>query len=56
MRSFALAALLVLSAAPAFSQSTVNVYHWSDYIAEDQLKDFARESGLLLNYTTNDPN
>jgi len=56
MRLFALAALFALSTGPALSQNTVNVYNWSDYIAEDQLKDFAKESGLKINYTTYDSN
>jgi putrescine transport system substrate-binding protein len=49
----ALASLLV--AAPALGQS-VNVYNWSDYIAEDQLKEFTKQSGIKVNYTTYDSN
>ena len=51
-----LAPVLVLAAAPAFAQGSVNVYNWSDYIAEDQLKDFAKETGVKVNYTTYDSN
>ena len=56
MRLPALAALLVLAAAPAFGQGSVNVYNWSDYIAEDQLKAFEKDSGIKVNYTTYDSN
>lgn len=61
MRLLALASLLVpsvlaLSAAPAAAQGSVNVYNWSDYIAEDQLKDFAKSTGIKVNYTTYDSN
>ncbi len=51
-----LAPVLVLAAAPAFAQGSVNVYNWSDYIAEDQLKDFAKDTGIKVNYTTYDSN
>ncbi len=51
-----LGTLLSLGAGPALGQGQVNVYNWSDYIAEDQLKVFAKESGLKLNYTTYDSN
>ena len=56
---FALSIALV--AAPIFGPvmaqgGTVNVYNWSDYIAEDQLKVFAKETGIKVNYTTYDSN
>src|SRR6478736_2814639 len=54
---FPLFGLLAASAAlPAFAQGSVNVYNWSDYIAEDQLKDFAKDTGIKVNYTTYDSN
>jgi putrescine transport system substrate-binding protein len=56
MRLPALASLLVLSALPAFGQGQVNVYNWSDYIAEAELKAFAKQSGIKINYTTYDSN
>ncbi len=55
-----LAAVVALAATPAFGQGPnkgqVNVYNWSDYIAEDQLKDFAKATGIKVNYTTYDSN
>jgi putrescine transport system substrate-binding protein len=56
MRLPVLASLLVLAAAPAFGQGAVNVYNWSDYIAEDQLKVFEKDTGIKVNYTTYDSN
>lgn len=57
MRLLAVASLLASALAlPAFAQGQVNVYNWSDYIAEDQLKDFARDTGIKVNYTTYDSN
>ena len=56
MRPVILACLFVLVAGPAFSQKQVNVYNWSDYVAEDQLKVFTRDTGIKVNYTTYDSN
>jgi putrescine transport system substrate-binding protein len=56
MRLPVLAALFVLAVAPAFGQGQVNVYNWSDYIAEDQLKKFEKDTGIKVNYTTYDSN
>jgi putrescine transport system substrate-binding protein len=57
MRLLAVASLLASALAlPAFAQGQVNVYNWSDYIAEDQLKDFAKDTGIKVNYTTYDSN
>src|SRR5258708_23766311 len=56
MRLAVLVSLLGFVTGPAFGQAQVNVYNWSDYIAEDQLKVFAKETGLKLNYTTYDSN
>jgi len=56
MRFSLLAGLVALAAGPAFAQKQVNVYNWSDYIAEDQLKVFSAETGIKVNYTTYDSN
>lgn len=34
----------------------VNVYNWSGYISEDVLKEFEKETGIHVNYTTYDSN
>src|SRR5215472_2815470 len=56
MRCIILACLFALAAGPAFGQKQVNVYNWSDYIAEDQLKAFSKDTGIKVNYTTYDSN
>jgi putrescine transport system substrate-binding protein len=56
MRLTVLASLLVLAAAPALGQGQVNVYNWSDYIAEAELKNFEKNTGIKVNYTTYDSN
>ena len=56
MRLPFLAVLVALAAAPALGQGQVNVYNWSDYIAEDQLKLFQKDTGIKVNYTTYDSN
>ena len=56
MRLPVLASLLVLAAAPALGQGQVNVYNWSDYIAEAELKNFEKDTGIKVNYTTYDSN
>ena len=61
MRLPVLVTLLALAATPAFAPAfaqggSVNVYNWSDYIAEDQLKAFEKDTGIKVNYTTYDSN
>lgn len=56
MRLIALVSLFVMATASAFAQGQVNVYNWSDYIAEAELKSFAKETGIKVNYTTYDSN
>jgi putrescine transport system substrate-binding protein len=56
MRLGFLVCLLAFVAGPALAQKQVDVYNWSDYIAEDQLKVFSQETGVKVNYTTYDSN
>lgn len=50
-----LAAFLV--AVPAVAQdNVVNVYNWSDYIAEDTVAKFEKETGIKVNYDVFDSN
>src|SRR3981081_1612989 len=56
MRLTVLASLLGLAAAPALGQGQVNVYNWSDYIAKAELKNFEKDTGIKVNYTTYDSN
>lgn len=43
-------------AAAAAEEKVLNVYNWSDYIAEDTIKNFEAESGIKVNYDTYDSN
>ncbi len=56
MRLSLFAALVAFAATPALGQGQVNVYNWSDYIDPVQLKDFAKQTGIKVNYTTYDSN
>lgn len=40
----------------AQSRGVVNVYNWSDYIDEDTLRDFERQTGIKVNYDVYDSN
>jgi putrescine transport system substrate-binding protein len=45
------------AAAPAAAEEkVVNVYNWSDYIAEDTLANFEQETGIKVNYDMYDGN
>ncbi|MBC7735090.1 MAG: spermidine/putrescine ABC transporter substrate-binding protein PotF, partial [Bacteriovorax sp.] len=32
----------------------LNIYNWSDYIAEDTLRNFEKETGIKVNYDNYD--
>jgi putrescine transport system substrate-binding protein len=52
-----LAAAAALAAGPALAQQqTVNVYNWSDYIAEDTIAKFEAETGISVVYDVFDSN
>lgn len=48
--------LLALSGAAAQEPPVLNVYNWTDYIAEDTLKRFTAETGIKVNYDVYDSN
>ncbi len=51
------AAGTALAAPPAAPEAKVlNIYNWSDYIAEDTIKNFERETGIKVNYDNYDNN
>src|SRR5260370_42281644 len=56
MRVADVGSLLALVTGPSLGQAQVNVYNWSDYIAEDHLKIFTKDTGIKVNYTTYDSN
>jgi putrescine transport system substrate-binding protein len=49
-------ALAGASAALAADPKVLNVYNWSDYIADDTLKNFEKETGIKVNYDNYDSN
>ena len=54
--SIALGALLIASPALAQEEAVVNVYNWSDYIADDTVSKFEAETGIKVNYDVFDSN
>ena len=53
-----LAAILLAPAsrAAAPEPKVLNIYNWSDYIADDTLKNFEKETGIKVNYDNYDTN
>ena len=51
-----LAAALAVMAGPAQAQEVLNVYNWSDYIAEDTIANFEAETGIKVTYDMYDSN
>lgn len=56
--SLAIALGALLAASPAFAQEepVLNVYNWSDYIADDTIANFEAETGIKVNYDVYDNN
>ena len=54
--ALALGALLIASPALAQEEAVLNVYNWSDYIAEDTIANFEAETGIKVNYDVYDSN
>ena len=50
----ALSLTAVLPAGLAHSQEVLNFYNWSDYIAEDTIAKFEKETGIKVNYDVYD--
>ena len=54
--TLAAGSLLAASSAFAEEEAIVNVYNWSDYIAEDTISNFEKETGIKVNYDVFDSN
>ncbi|MET3134274.1 putrescine transport system substrate-binding protein [Oxalobacteraceae bacterium GrIS 1.11] len=52
------AAALAAAASPVFAQEekVLNIYNWSDYIADDTVKNFEKETGIKVRYDNFDSN
>jgi putrescine transport system substrate-binding protein len=48
--------LVALTPALAQEEKVLNIYNWSDYIAEDTIKNFEKETGIKVRYDTFDNN
>jgi putrescine transport system substrate-binding protein len=48
--SVLLAAGLMAGAAQAQEEKILNIYNWSDYIADDTIKNFEKETGIKVRY------
>jgi putrescine transport system substrate-binding protein len=46
----------MVSIGTAAAQGVLNVYNWSDYIAEDTIRNFEKETGIKVRYDTFDNN
>ncbi|RYE52371.1 MAG: extracellular solute-binding protein, partial [Hyphomicrobiales bacterium] len=57
-KTLAIAFGALVAASPAFAQEepVLNVYNWSDYIAEDTIANFEAETGIKVNYDVYDNN
>lgn len=58
VRAMAVAGLATIVATGAIAQEekVLNVYNWSDYIAEDTIQNFEKETGIKVRYDTYDNN
>ncbi len=56
MKRLFFAILLCLLASSAFAKEVVYVYNWSEYIPEQVLSNFEKETGIKVIYTTYDSN
>jgi len=51
-----LSGLAGFTGAQAAEPKVLNIYNWSDYIAEDTIKNFEKETGIKVNYDNYDAN
>lgn len=58
MAGLALAGALTVAASSALAQEekVLNIYNWSDYIGEDTIANFQKETGIKVRYDTFDSN
>ncbi|MBA4176046.1 MAG: spermidine/putrescine ABC transporter substrate-binding protein PotF [Leptothrix sp. (in: Bacteria)] len=54
--TLALAGTAMAAAAQGAEPKVLNIYNWSDYIAEDTLKNFEKETGVKVRYDNYDAN
>lgn len=54
--TLAIASLALAVGASAAEEKVLNVYNWSDYIAEDTISNFEKRTGIKVNYDVFDSN
>jgi putrescine transport system substrate-binding protein len=56
--AFAVAVAVLVSTGNAWAADSkvLNIYNWSDYIADDTIKNFEKETGIKVNYDNYDTN
>ncbi|MDO9198561.1 polyamine ABC transporter substrate-binding protein [Rhodoferax sp.] len=54
--ALAASVMLFAGAAHAADPKVLNIYNWSDYIAEDTIRNFEKETGIKVRYDTYDNN
>lgn len=54
--SLAAFVVLLMSAASANSANQLHIYNWSDYVADDTVKNFEKETGIKVTYDVYDSN
>ncbi|HTC17644.1 MAG TPA: polyamine ABC transporter substrate-binding protein [Stellaceae bacterium] len=54
--AWVLAAAVLTSAAGAAEEKRLNIYNWSDYIADNTVPDFEKATGIQVNYDVYDSN
>ncbi len=52
----AVSALIAVPTASAEEEKVLNIYNWSDYIAEDTIENFEKRTGIKVNYDVFDSN
>ena len=50
------AAIAILASNIAYAEGQLNIYNWSDYIAEDTIANFEAETGISVTYDVYDSN
>ena len=50
------AAVMAMASTAAFAEGKLNIYNWSDYIAEDTIANFEAETGIDVTYDVYDSN
>lgn len=56
LTSFGFASLLMAASLSASAQDQLHIYNWSDYIAEDTVKNFQTATGMAVSYDVYDSN